>query len=66
MGVILYSTGCPKCIVLGKKLEMKGIQYEVCNDIDVMTGKGFMSVPMLEVGGEVKDFMSAINWVNNY
>lgn len=61
--VILYSTGCPKCTVLSRKLEQKNVKYEVCSNIDIMKEKGFMSLPILEVDGETMDFQTAIKWV---
>lgn len=64
MRVVLYSTGCPRCIVLEKKLRQKNIVYEEVNDIDIMTEKGYMSVPMLEVDNEVMDFKKATDWIN--
>ena len=64
MKAILYSTNCPKCQVLEKKLTSSGIEYEVCDDIDVMQKNGFQSVPMLVVDGKALDFMEAVNWVN--
>ena len=65
MDVKLYSTHCPKCIVLEKKLNQKNISFEEINDIDVMAAKGFMQAPMLEVDGEVMDFKQANDWINN-
>ena len=64
MRIVLFSTGCPKCKVLEKKLLQKNMVYEEVNDVDVMTEKGFMSVPMLEVDGEVMDFKAASDWIN--
>ena len=64
MKAILYSTNCPKCQVLEKKLTTSGIEFEICGDVDLMQRKGFQSMPMLEVDGEVMDFMSAVNWAN--
>ena len=65
MEVTLYSTHCPKCIVLEKKLQSAKVQYNLVEDQDVMIKKGFMSAPMLEVDGEVMEFTKAVNWVNN-
>ena len=65
MNIKLYSTHCPKCIVLEKKLNQKNISFEEINDIDVMAEKGFMQAPMLEVDGEVMDFKQANDWINN-
>ena len=64
MEVILYSTGCPKCKVLEKKLADKGIQFEENTDVDKMTELGFESVPILSVDGTLMDFTSAIAWLN--
>ena len=65
MTVVLYSTGCPKCNVLEKKLSSAGIEYEIVNDADLMISKGFTSTPMLEVEDEVLDFKKAVDWINN-
>lgn len=65
MSAVLYSTNCPKCMVLEKKLSMAGIEYNIVNDADLMIEKGFASVPMLEIDGKVMDFREAIEWVNN-
>ena len=62
--VTLYSTGCPKCTVLKRKLSENNIEYVESNDVDKMSELGIQSVPMLEVGGELLDFSEAIGWVN--
>lgn len=64
MGIVLYSTGCPKCKVLEAKMKSKGISYIEINDIEVMTEKGMTTAPALEVDGQLMDFMSAIAWIN--
>lgn len=66
MNVVLYSTGCAKCKVLEAKLNMKKIEYNVVTDMSIMESKGFMSVPMLEVNGEVMNFKKANDWINAY
>ena len=63
LNVILYSTHCPKCRVLASKLEQKGISYEEINDVELMQGKGFTTVPKLEVDGVVYDFKEAVAWI---
>lgn len=65
MVVILYSTHCPKCSVLEKKLKQKNISYEEIIDIKIMKEKGYLSVPILEVDGVSMDFKTAINWINS-
>ncbi len=65
MNVILYSTGCPKCNVLKKKLDNLGIEYTVNSDRELMQMKGFNLLPVLEVDGIPMEFKRAIDWVNN-
>lgn len=64
MKIILYTTNCPKCKVLEQKMNSKNIEYESITDVEIMTQKGFMSAPMLEVDGEVMDFVTANTWIN--
>ncbi len=64
MNIILYSTGCPKCNVLKKKLTEKNIEYTENNNIDVMTSLGIDQVPVLSVDGNFLDFTEANKWIN--
>ena len=65
--VVLYTTNCPRCIVLEKKLKQKGIEFEARTDFDVneKKKKGFASAPLLEVDGEIMAFNEANQWINN-
>lgn len=63
--VTLYSTHCPKCVILEKKMNMKNIEFNTVTDVDLMTQKGFTSLPMLEVDGGTLEFKDAIDWVNS-
>ena len=62
--VRMYTTGCPRCNVLKKKLDEKGIQYEIITDKDIMMSKGFSVVPVLEVNDRTMDFTEAVKWIN--
>lgn len=62
--VTLYSTNCPKCKVLEKKLEEKNIKFEICNNVDIMLEKGMMQAPYLEINNNLLDFSKAIKWIN--
>ena len=64
MNIILYSTHCPKCEVLEKKLKSKNIIYTEVNDVNVMLEKGFTQVPILECDGILMDFKKANDWIN--
>ena len=64
MNVILYSTGCPKCNILKKKLADAKIDYKVVEDVDVMVSKGLKDVPWLEVNGNLMNFVDSSKWIN--
>lgn len=64
MKVVLYTTHCPKCSVLEKKLSAKNINYLEVTDVEIMTKKGFDAVPILEVDGITMDFKAANTWIN--
>ena len=61
--IILYSTHCPKCTILEKKLKDKGVIYDEVNDVDTMIGLGFTEVPVLVVDGKIMGFSEAIKWI---
>ena len=63
--IVLYSTGCPKCGVLKRKLDSVGIQYDVVSDVDEMLELGMSSAPFLGVNGELLDFNKAMVWVRS-
>ena len=66
MSVIkFYSTHCPKCSILKKKLDEKKIEYEEINDVEKMIKLGFTQAPLLEVDGKIMDFKRAVEWINN-
>ena len=64
MHIVLYSTGCPRCIVLKKKLIQKNISYEECNDTNEMIKLGIEQVPVLSINGQLLNFMDANSWIN--
>lgn len=64
MKVILYTTHCPRCEVLEKKLASKGIIHEIVTDTSSMIEKGFTTAPMLEVDNKLMDFKEANTWIN--
>lgn len=65
MNIVLYSTHCPRCTVLEKKLEAKGIKFEVETSVDDMLALGITQVPMLRVDDKLLNFTEANTWVNN-
>lgn len=65
MDIIFYSTDCPKCKILKKKLDSKNLTYSLVDDVDAMLDLGLMSAPALSVDGKLMDFSNAINFINS-
>ena len=63
--VTLYSTNCPRCKVLEKKMEQAGVSFEVNTSVDDMLALGMRQAPMLKIGDELLDFTAACAWLNN-
>lgn len=61
--VTLFSTGCPRCGVLKKKLAESGVSYKEVTDVDEMLASGIMQAPQLLVDGDLLDFSEAIKWL---
>lgn len=62
---VLYTTHCPKCEILEKKLNAKKIEHEICEDIDRMKELGIVTVPVLEIpDGSRLDYFAAVKYVN--
>lgn len=64
MDIVLYSTGCPKCSVLKKKLMEKNVRFTENNDVNEMLALGIDEVPVLSVEGKMLRFKEANDWVN--
>lgn len=60
----LYSTHCPRCIVLERKLKEKNIEYIEVNDVDEMIRLELTYAPALKVDEKMMEFNEAIQWVN--
>lgn len=62
---VLYSTNCPKCKILERKLLEKNIDYEKETDVDKMLALGISTAPILEVDGMgMMDFSDALKWLS--
>lgn len=65
MNIILYTTHCPKCSVLEKKLAKKNIEYTEFTSVQDMLNMGINTVPVLSVNGELLSFEKANQWINS-
>lgn len=65
--ITIYTTHCPRCEVLKKKLYQKGITwFNEIDSIEIMNNLGIKSVPMMSINnGELMNFEEAIKWVNS-
>lgn len=50
------------CKALKMKLDKFKIQYEECDDVDLMISKGFSRAPILEVNGVALSVKEAMLW----
>lgn len=64
MEIILYSTNCPKCKILEKKLTEKNIKFTKNNNVIDMTELGIDQVPALSIDGKLLSFVEANKWIN--
>lgn len=73
--IIFYTTNCPRCQVLKKKMDSLGIEYELNDDIEEMMLWGIQTVPMLRIEKELfdassftalLDFSQAVKWLKEY
>ena len=64
MNVIYTQENCPKCKILKKKLNDKGIEYTECSDVSVLMSKDIEFTPMLEVDNNMMSYTDAVKWVN--
>ncbi len=56
-----YSTNCPRCHVLQKKLDSKNIQYELHTDTQEMIDLGLVNAPALQLEeGQLLNFKQSI------
>ena len=62
--ITLYSTCCPKCQILKKKLDAKDINYITITDTNTMLSMVLNFLPVLQVEEKLLDFANAVEWVN--
>ena len=66
MEVKFYTTHCPQCKVLARKLDEKQIEYTMIDNVETMLGLGLTSAPALSIdGGAPMNFKESVNWVNS-
>lgn len=63
---VLYTTHCPKCKILEKKLQDKKIEFSSVEDVNEIQKTGYKSVPILKSpDGKFMDYYEAVKYVNS-
>ena len=68
----LYSTHCPKCRVIEKKLEQANIKYELIDAkdnpkvIEELSALGVRQMPVLIANDKILGFSEIIKWIGEY
>ena len=65
MKVVLYTIGCPQCLLVERKLKEKCIPYEEKTDIEEMISLGFEHAPILVVDGKSMGVKESLNWIKS-
>ena len=63
--IILYSNGCPRCKIIEKMLEDKGIRYKKITDTEEMLRLGLTNVPWIKTKDTIMNFKDSIDNINN-
>lgn len=64
--ITLFSSGCPKCKVLEKKLIQANIKFDIESDCSGLLDMGFQFAPVLKVEDKYYDYINAIAWLKDY
>lgn len=64
MSVTLYTTNCPKCKILKKKLELANIDFTEVSGPEEILKLGFMEAPVLGINEHIfYAFPAAVEWI---
>jgi hypothetical protein len=62
--IVLYTTDCPKCRILERKMKDKGLTFKFEHNMNPIVERGFIFAPVLQVGDKFMEFGEAVKWVN--
>lgn len=64
--IYVYTIHCPACNVLEKKLQAKGIVYNIIDNEDILKNMNIETFPMMSInGGPLLNFKEAREWINS-
>lgn len=68
MNVILYTTSCPKCILLKKLLVINKIKFSIESDLDTIMKIAYenniSTAPFLKIDNKILNFDEAMSFIN--
>ena len=64
--IILYSTGCPKCNILERRLTNDKIEFSITDNVDKLIDMGFQNAPVLQIGDNFIDYTNAMKLLKVY
>lgn len=62
--LIFYSTDCPRCKILQKKMDDAKLEYTKVTDVDALKDLSITKVPMLSIDGNMCGYADAVKYVN--
>ena len=65
--IVLYSSiTCSRCKLVKRMLDNHNVEYQEINDKQVAIDKGFVQIPVLEIGNKIiEDFTSVLAWLED-
>lgn len=64
--IILYTTGCSRCVLVKQMLDAHNVQYDEINDGEIIISKGLEQVPSLEIDGKIiEDYAGVLIWLED-
>ena len=64
LDIILFSNGCPKCVVLERKLKMANMEFAKVSDLKELEDQGILTLPVLRVEDKYYTFHEAVKYIN--
>ena len=61
---LYHVPGCGMCKTIERMLQLKGIEYKDCQDVDYMSDIGISHPPALEVDGTILQGAEIRDWIN--
>lgn len=64
--ITLYTTHCPKCIILERRLVKNNISFELSDDVSKLIEMGFQNAPILQIDDAYLEYGEAMKVLKAY